>query len=463
MYRAPEITVMVRDKSFYRTIFRIALPAAFQSLVSFLVVVADDVMVSSLENGVASQAAVSQINCITAFYTATLLGFVSGSSVLIAQYWGKRDLERIRRIFAIVMRLCIFVSLLFVAAVRLFPRQLAGIVIGADETEVMQLALTYFSVVCFSYIPYAVTNALIGMLRAVEIVKVTLVITTASLLVNIGGNYLLIFGNCGFPHLGVTGAAIATITARLTELVIILIYTFRIQKHFPINIRDFLKTDKLLRRDYMRYGLPVGLADMQWAMIGLLKAMIVGQLGAVFMTANNIANSMINLGTLFTFALASGACVVVGKAVGAGDTHKAREYSNTIQIMFFAIGLCMAAIVFLVRDPFISLYGSASDPEVAALSRKLIAIVAVTLIGSCYHASCFVGINRGAGDSRFVALVDMICGWLVVLPATALAAFVFHASLPVVFLCTRIDQCFKWLIALIRLRGNRWIRNVTRS
>lgn len=162
-------------------------------------------MVSSLENGVASQAAVSQINCITAFYTATLLGFVSGSSVLIAQYWGKRDLERIRRIFAIVMRLCIFVSLLFVAAVRLFPRQLAGIVIGADETEVMQLALTYFSVVCFSYIPYAVTNALIGMLRAVEIVKVTLVITTASLLVNIGGNYLLIFGNCGFPHLGVTG------------------------------------------------------------------------------------------------------------------------------------------------------------------------------------------------------------------------------------------------------------------
>lgn len=214
----------------------------------------------------------------------------------------------------------------------------------------------------------------------------------------------------------------------------------------------------------MRYGLPVGLADMQWAMIGLLKAMIVGQLGAVFMTANNIANSMINLGTLFTFALASGACVVVGKAVGAGDTHKAREYSNTIQIMFFAIGLCMAAIVFLVRDPFISLYGSASDPEVAALSRKLIAIVAVTLIGSCYHASCFVGINRGAGDRPLCCA----CGYDLRLARRSSRKRAgclchFHASLPVVFLCTRIDQCFKWLIALIRLRGNRWIRNVTRS
>ena len=456
-------TAMVRDKEFYKTIFRIALPAAFQSLVSFLVVVADDVMVSSLENGVAAQAAVSQINCITAFFTATLLGLVSGSSVLIAQYWGKRDLERIRRIFAIVMRLCIAVSFLFVAAAKLFPRQISGIVIGADETEVMALALTYFAIVCFSYIPYAVTNALIGMLRAVEIVKVTLLITTVSLLVNISGNYLLIFGKCGFPQLGVAGAAAATIAARIAELIIILVYTFRIQKHFPICIRDFFKTDRLLRRDYIRYGLPVGLADMQWALIGLLKATIVGQLGAVFMAANNIANSMVNLGTLFTFALASGACVVVGKAVGAGDIRRAREYSGTIQIMFFLIGLCMAAVVFLVRDPFISLYGSAAAPEVASLSRTLIAIVAVTLIGSCYHASCFLGINRGAGDSRFVALVDMICGWFVVLPATALAAFVFHAPLPAVFLCTRIDQCFKWLIALIRLRGNRWIRNVTRS
>ena len=93
----------------------------------------------------------------------------------------------------------------------------------------------------------------------------------------------------------------------------------------------------------------------------------------------------------------------------------------------------------------------------------MIAILAFTLIGTSYHASCFIGINRGAGDSRFVAMVDSICGWLIVIPATALCAFVFKAPLPVVFLATRVDQCFKWVIAMLRLRGDKWIRNVTRE
>ena len=172
--------------------------------------------------------------------------------------------------------------------------------------------------------------------------------------------------------------------------------------------------------------------------------------------------SLAFLGTMFTFALAGGACVMVGKAVGRGDYDTAREYSRTIQVMFALIGVCMAAVVYLLRAPFTRLYGSAQDAQVFSLATQMIAIGAVTLIGTSYHASCFVGINRGAGDSRFVMTVDMICGWLVVLPLTYLAAFVWKLPLPLVFLCTRIDQCFKWIIAMVRLRGNRWIKNVTR-
>ena len=167
------------------------------------------------------------------------------------------------------------------------------------------------------------------------------------------------------------------------------------------------RPDRALAGDYARYGLPVALTDMQWALIGMLKAAIIGQMGKAFMAANSIANSMANLGTMFTFALAGGACVMVGKAVGRGDYDRAKEYSKTIQILFFGIGLVMAALVFLLRRPFASLYGSAADPEVFRLSTTMIAILAVTLVGTSYHASCFVGINRGAGDSRFVAMVDM--------------------------------------------------------
>lgn len=454
---------MIRDREFYKTIFRISLPAAFQALVSFLVVVADDVMVSMLPNATAAQAAVSQVNSITAFYTATLSGLVSGSAVLIAQYWGRKDMARIRKIFSVVLWLSALVALVFVAVARLLPETVVSIVIGRTESEVAALALEYFGIVCFSYIPYALTTALVGMLRSIEVVRITLVTTVAALFVNIGLNYVLIFGKLGLPAMGVSGAALATLITRVVEMVIVWVFTFKIQKKLEIRTSDLLHIDRTLAQDYCRYGLPVGLTDMQWALIGMLKAAIIGQMGAAFMAANNIASSMANLGTMFTFALAGGACVVVGKAVGKGDYEAAKAYSKTIQVMFFGIGLLMAGLVFLLKTPFTRMYGSSADPEVFSLAVQMISLLAVTLIGTSYHASCFVGINRGAGDSRFVMLVDMICGWLVVLPATLLAAFVFHAPLPIVFLCTRIDQCFKWLIAFIRLRGDKWIKNVTRD
>lgn len=454
---------MVRDRSFYSNIIRISLPAALQSLISFLVVVADNVMVSYIGDGIAAQAAVSQVNSLTAFYTAAMLGLISGSSVLISQYWGKGQTEPIKRIFSFVLALCFGVSLVFLFVARCFCEQTVGLVVGAENTETAKLAAEYFSVVCFSYVPFAVSYSLTGMLRSVEVVRVTAYISVVALFVNITLNYLFIFGATGLPAMGVKGAALATVVTRLIELAIVVYYTFRVQKKLPVRLRDMFRTDRRLAADYMRYGFPVGLADAQWAFIGLLKAAIIGRMSDVFMSANSVASSMAQLGTLFTFALAGGACTMVGKAVGSGDRELAKKYSVTIQVMFACIGLFTAAVVWLLRAPFVSLYGSASDVTVAKLAKSLITVLALTLPLTCYHASCFVGINRGAGDSRFVAVVDMICGWLVVLPATYLAAFVFDASLPVVFLCTRLDQCFKWIIAFFRLRGDKWIRNVTRD
>ena len=454
---------VIRDGEFYKTIFRISLPAAFQALVSFLVVVADDIMVSKLSGGASAQAAVTQVNSLTAFYTATLTGLVSGSSVLIAQYWGKRDMMRIRKVFSIVFWICITTALVFTFVARLFPGAVTGLVISAKETQVSGLAREYLRIACLTFLPYAVTTSLIGMLRSIEVVKITLVTTVVALALNISLNALLIFGLCGFPALGVSGAAIATLITRIVEMAMVVAYTFCIQKQLAIKPKNLLEIDRTLARDYARYGLPVGLTDMQWSLIGILKSAIIGQMGVAFMAANSIASSMANLGTMFTFALAGGACVVVGKAVGKGDYDAAREYSKTIQLMFLMIGIAMAALVFALRVPFTRLYGSSKDPEVYSLATTMIAILAVTLIGTSYHASCFIGINRGAGDSRFVAMVDSICGWLIVLPATALCAFVFKAPLPIVFLATRIDQCFKWVIAMLRLRGDKWIRNVTRE
>ena len=359
------------------------------------------------------------------------------------------------------MMLCAGLAVVVVIAAKLFPETILSLVIKRSEAEVFPLAMQYFSLVVFSYIPYALTHSLVGMLKSVEVVKVTLYISIVSLFTNIGLNYVLIFGKLGFPALGVQGAAIATIIARVVEMAIVWFYTFRVQKQIEIYPRDLLRPDRSLMKDYGKFGLPVAIVDMQWSFIGMLKAAIIGQLGASFMAAVNIADSMMQLGTLFTFALAGGACVVVGKTVGAGNIDKVKEYSKTIQIMFAVLGVVMAIIVILLRAPFISLYGPSG--EEFELARQMIFLGAISMIGTSYHAACFVGINRGAGDNAFVAKVDSICGWLVVLPCTLLAAFVLKLPLPFVYLATRIDQCYKWIIAFFRLRTDKWIHNVTRD
>jgi putative MATE family efflux protein len=449
---------MVRDKKFYQTILRLSLPAAFQSAVNLLVVMADNVMVT--RTGGNALSAVAQSNAVTTFVTAALSGLSTGAIVLISQYWGKKDEKRIRTVCAVSFTVCVLFALLAIAAVRLFPRALLSLVINGGETAVIDLAMQYLPIVCLSYLPLALTSAMVGMLKGVEVVRVTLYTTLLSLFANIGLNYALIFGHFGLPALGVTGAAIATVIARTLEAALVWIYFFKVQKALPVSPRDLMKSEAWAWQDYARYGLPVGLTDAQWALVNLLKAVILGQMGKMMIDATSVTDMMMNLGTMFTFALAGGACVVVGKAVGEKDYKRVREYAGTIQIMFLGIGAVMCTLVFLLRRPFVSLYNL--DEDTFALAAKMIGICSFTLLGTSYHASCFIGINRGAGDSRFVMLVDMICGWLVVLPTAALAAFVFHWPLAAIYFCTRIDQCFKWLIAFLRLRGDKWIKNVTR-
>ena len=448
----------VKDKDFYKTLVRLSLPAALQSLISLLVLMADNVMVSRFH--AETLAPVSQANSVSTFVTAALSGLGGGAMVLISQYWGKRDTESVKRVFAVTASVCLLFAAVIVSVIELFPHAVISVVLDRQEAALTPIAISYLRIACLAYLPLALSSALTGCLKGVEVVKMTLYAAVISLLSNVCLNAVLIFGLFGLPALGVQGAAIATVAARIIELVVIWFYCFRVQKAISIQPKELLKHESWAWRDYAKFGLPVGLTDAQWALVGLLKMAIIGYLGKTMMSAMNITDTMINLGTMFTFALAGGACVLVGKAVGAGDYARARQYSQTIQVLFACVGVVMCTIVFSLRRPFISLYGQEQD--VVTLASQMIAIGAVTLLGTTYHASCFVGINRGAGDSRFVMTVDMICGWLVVLPLTYLAAFVWKLPLPLVFLCTRIDQCFKWIIAMVRLRGDRWIKNVTR-
>jgi len=448
---------MVREKSFYKTLFVISLPAALQSVISFSKVTVDTIMVGQL--GDLPLAGVAVSNQVITFLFALLLGLSSGSSVLIAQYWGKRDIATIRRIFALVFIICSSIGIIAMFVALLIPAGILGLM--TNEQDIIQTAIPYFTVVSFSFAMYAASSALIAMFRNMEVVMAALYISLLTSGLNIFLNWLLIFGRLGFPQMGITGAAISTVISRSVELILILGYTLLIQKKILIRVRDLFMPKASIVADYVKHGIPIALGDSQWAFFTVIKAAIIGHLGTVMVSANAIADTIMSLGFVGSGSLAAGACVVVGKAVGSGDYKRAGEYSNTIQILFAGMAAIMAAVVFFLRIPIVDLF--VISDEVRSYAIAMVAIGAFTLLGTLYHASCFIGINRGGGDGRFVAKVDFICAWIIVLPLLYLSAHVWQLSFPLVYLAARFDQTFKWIIAFLRLRGNKWMRNVTKS
>ena len=464
---------MVKDKNFYKTLLFLGLPVAFQSLVSLGLVFLDNVMVGNIqENTKVVFAAVTQANAITTLFAFFIRGLSGGASLMISQYWGKKDTEKIKTIFSMIFTIGFTLAVTVTALIFFFPEGAMRIV--TSDTDVIAEGAKYIRVVCLSYFFYILTETFITMLRCVEIVVVSLIVSVTAFFLDLVGNYVLIFGfDLGvlhIPAMGVFGASISTVFTRMIEFGIVMLFTFKIQKRIAIKIKDLFKHEKLMWLDYIKYGLPIMVGDTQWGFVGFFKAMIIGRLGSDMMSANGIAEIVMSLAGIFTAGLGSAACVIIGKTVGAREYEKTRKYSNTLQILFASFGVVMCTVLFFSRGALVSLYEIASKnaasggftKEIMELAKTFIAIGSFTLLGTFYHATCFTGINRGAGDGKFVFKVDMVCGWLVVLPLTFANAILLGSPLPVVFLCARIDQCFKWIIAFFRLRGDRWIRNVTR-
>jgi len=462
---------MVKDKNFYKTLLFLGLPVAFQSLVSLSVVFLDNVMVGNIqENTKVVFAGVTQANAITTLFVFFIRGLSGGASLMISQYWGKKDLEKIKTVFSVIFTVGLSIAIAVTIPIFFFPKGAMRIV--TSNSEVIEAGAEYIKIVCFSYIFFILTETFVTMLRCVEIVRVSLYVSVVSFFINLAGNYLLIFGNesLHIPAMGVRGAAIATVFVRFIEFSIVMVFTFKIQKRIAIKPKDLFGHDRLMWLDYLKYGLPIMAGDTQWGLVGLFRAVIIGRLGSDMMSANGIAEIVMSLAGIFTAGLGSAACVIIGKTVGAREYEKTRKYSNTLQILFASFGVVMCTVLFFSRGALVSLYEIASKnaasggftKEIIELAKTFIAVGSFTLLGTFYHATCFTGINRGAGDGKFVFKVDMVCGWLVVLPLTFANAILLGSPLPVVFLCARIDQCFKWIIAFFRLRGDKWIRNVTR-
>ena len=448
---------LTRDRAFYQSFLRLCLTLMLEQAVILSVNLADNMMLGAYsEEALSGVAAVNQIQFV---YQQLVYGVTNGLLVLGTQYWGQKRVAEIRRLSAIGLRLETALAVALFVLVSVFSRPALRI-FTPNEAFIAQ-GVDYLRIVRFSYPFFALTALMLGTMRMVESVRIALRVSIISLCLNVAVNYLLIFGRLGAPEMGVRGAAVGTLAARAAECVIVAVHMFRREKTLDIHLRDYRRIDRAMLRDVLRVGTPVLITSALWGVSNALQTVILGHMSDSAISAQSISSTVFLLLKVTSVGAASAASVMIGRTVGTGDIGKVREYSRTLQAMFLCIGAVLALMMLSLRRPLLRVY-RVSD-ETRALADAYMVIQSVVLFTMSYQMPVNTGIIRGGGDTRFVLWLDLISIWGVVMPLSLLGAFVWHWPPVAVIICLNADQCFKCVPAFLRVRGDRWIKRLTRA
>lgn len=449
--------IITRDKRFYRLLFSIALPIAVQNLITFMVSMVDTLMVGDL--GEIQLSAVSIANNLFFVLTILMFGLAGGSNIMISQYWGKGNVKTIHKILAIMYRVCLLITGIFIFIALFLPKYFMGIF--TTDKAVIDFGASYLRIVCIGYLFYSITNCTIMMLRSVKTVSISIIVYTASLVVNSILNWIFIFGNLGAPELGIRGAAIATVCARITEFSIVLVFMFIYERKIGLKIEHLLKLDKEILKDYVGLCTPVLCNELLWAIGASMISVIVGRMGTEVVAANSINGVAHQFVTVIIFGMSNATAVIIGNTIGEGKKEKAKEYAYSIGIFSVVMG-CISGLMILLIKPFVVNFYNVS------YSTKLIAMEIMTvtsgiIVFQSLASNFMMGVLRGGGDAKFVLINDLIFMWLVAIPGGFFVAFVLELPVALVFLVIKCDEILKSLTSVYRVISGKWVNDVTKD
>jgi putative MATE family efflux protein len=448
---------MFRDKEFIIPFIRIAAPIALQNLFVSSLGIVDVMMVGQL--GEAAIASVSLANLIFFLLNFTLFGINSGAAIFTAQYWGARDVAGIRKVLGVCLALGLTACVLFSGMSLLFPRQVLGFY-SADPV-VIDLGSQYLQIVGISYLATTLTLCYISVLRSTGRVRLPVFFGITTLCLNTGLNYLLIFGNFGFPRLGVQGAAIATSIARILECLAILGYAYFSRSPAAASPREMLAIDAGFLRTYFSVTLPVIINEVLWSLGTSFYSAIYAHVGTEAVAAFNVAVTILNLSSVLFVGVSTACGILVGNAIGAGQSDRAYQYARRCLWIGGILSAIIGMIVFFGRDLALSVYQL--TPSGIQAARDVLGVLTIAVVYRAFNPTIIVGILRSGGDTRFSAILDVAAVWLVALPLAYLGAFVLQLPIALVVLCVLSEGLFKMVIGLHRFHSKKWINNLVQS
>ena len=449
---------IITDKAFYSEALMIVLPVVLQAIINQGVNMMDTIMVGKL--GEAAISASSLANQFYNIYTFLCMGLSAAGLVLAAQYWGAGDKVTVRKVFDILIQIIFAASTLFAILSLALPRQIISLY--TNDQEVIAAGAGYLRITPLVYLPHGIALVISNIMRSVGNARIGLYVSLASFFVNIGCNYVFIFGKLGFPAMGVSGAALGTLCSRAVEFGVCTFFVLVIDRKLCYRPTRLLRQpEKPLLREFIRLGLPAIISDTILAFASSAIGMILGHMGREFVSAYSIVSVVDRMCTLATSGVGSAAGIMVGQSVGAGEAAEAKRRGFSFLMLTAVLGVIGAILVVIVGDWSISLYDI--TPDTIAITRTMMIASALVVPFQNISSTLGKGVLRGGGDTQFLMVADVIFQWVASIPLGYLAGLVLNLSPFAVLLIVRIDYVIKGIWFIQRLTTDKWIHQVKRS
>lgn len=435
----------------------LVIPMALQNLINTGVSACDVFMLGKVgETALSASSLARQVQYIMSLF---LFGLTSGATVLTAQYWGKGDKKTIERILAMGMCMAVAVTAIFTLVSLLMPETL--IRIFTNESEVIREGVKYLRIVAFSYIAIGITDVYLYIMRSVERIKVATAVYLSSLICNVILNAVFIFGMFGCPAMGIRGAALATLLARILELILVIGYAKIYNREILFRMKYFFHMDSGLLKDFLVCAVPVILNEVLWGIANSASTAILGHMGSAAVAANSVAQVTKEMSMVVSFGISNAAAIYLGKTIGEKKYEHARAYAERFIKLSILLGIGSAVIILLSSQMIIMVM--AMTPLTKDYLRFMMCVMAYYAVAQTLDETVIVGIFRSGGDTRFGLIIDLTAMWGCSVLLGAAAAFVFHCSVPVVYALLMSDELVKIPIIWGRYKNCSWIRNITRE
>ena len=441
---------------FYKNFFLLMIPMALKELVAAFINLLDSVMLGEFGTDVIAASGIA--NQWYFLFTVLIFGVCGGAGVFASQYWGAGDIGKMRKVLGINLALVSLVSAVFILISTLAPD--AIIKIFRKDAAVVEYGAKYLRIVCFSYFFSGVTSAYDISLCCSEKVNIPFISRFIGLFVNLFLNWVLIYGKLGAPRLGIEGAAIATIIARASELLIILSAVYGKKLVQAAKLSELFSIPKGMLKSYFKAALPVTLNEGAWAMGTVVYSWVFSQVSTDAVVVITIVQNIERLLLVFFHGGGNAAGILVGKTVGAGEVKEAYKTAKKLCLMNIVFSLCVS-VVFIAARP-LTLIPYNISPEIREITLRILFMTAILMNIKALTFFFIVGVFRNGGDTKRAAFIDISSMWLVGVPLALLAGLWLKLPLEIIYLAMMGEEVLKLALSVPHFFSKRWIRNLVR-